>query len=407
MLKQLEDSGIEAVPAPAFASDAGNAKKLVRQVLSAGIDAVAYIIASGGTERMVLESAREIVLPIFLVASPSENSIAAACEVFPKLRSMGKCVRLIFNQKIGEAVIHKMGQIAEISQITRKLRQTRLGLVGGRSSWLVSDCTDFGLIRDKIGPQVVQVDLSELIEVVEKVPESRAKEISRGLLSNVSKVVEATERDVIQAVKIYLGVKNLAARYRLDALSIKCFDLIPTLNNTGCFAVSMMIDEGVIAGCEGDVSTTLTMLMLHYLTNKPVWMANTCSIDRTKNTLTFAHCTISTKFLGDVSRVALRSHFESGKGVSIQGRPEPRQKVTIARLGRPNADRMVVATGIISRSGMAREDMCRTQIEVKLDGKVETFLNNLLGNHVAVVEGDISSKLRDLCDHLGVSMVHV
>jgi L-fucose isomerase-like protein len=407
VLKQLKDSEIEIVSLQTFALDVKGANKLVKQVLSAEVDALAYIIASGGAERMVLESARNVTLPIFLLANSSDNSFAATCEVLPKLKSMGKRVKPIFNGKIGEVITREMRQIVEIDKVIQRLHQTRLGLLGGLSPWLVSGCTDFKLIKDKIGPQIVPVDLSELVEIIKEIPNSRANEISREFLSSVSKMVEPTERDLTQAVKIYLGLKNLVAKYQLDALSIKCFDLIPALDNTGCFAVSRMIDEGVIAGCEGDIDTTLTMLVLHYLTNEPVWLANTCSIDQVENTLTFAHCTIATKLLEDASKVTLRSHFESGKGVSIQGAPKLGQKVTIARLGGLKMDRMVIATGTIHQSDMGGEHMCRTQVEVRLDGKVETFTDNLLGNHVAISRGDISSKLRGFCDLLAINTIPV
>jgi L-fucose isomerase-like protein len=251
------------------------------------------------------------------------------------------------------------------------------------------------------------VNLSELVKEVEKIPSSEARKISEEFISNVLKMVEPTEMDVVQAAKIYLGLKNLVKKHNLDAFSIRCFDIIPTLDNTGCLAVSKMIDEGVIAGCEGDIDTTLTMLVLHYLTNEPVWLANTCSIDRVKNTLTFAHCTIATKLFEDGSKVTLRSHFESGKGVSIQGALKPGQKVTIARLGGLKLDKMVIATGTIRQSDMGYEHMCRTQVEVRLDGKVEAFIDNLPGNHVAIVKGDISSKLQDFCDKLGINAISI
>ena len=70
-------------------------------------------------------------------------------------------------------------------------------------------------------------------------------------------------------------------------------------------------------------------------------------------------------------------------------------------------DRMVIATGTIRRSNMGHEHMCRTQVEVRLDGKVETFINNLLGNHVTIMRGDISSKLQDLCDRLGINVIFI
>jgi len=49
--------------------------------------------------------------------------------------------------------------------------------------------------------------------------------------------------------------------------------------------------------------------------------------------------------------------------------------------------------------------MWRTQVEVRLDGKVETFINNLFGNHVTIVKGDISSKLQDFCDKLEINVI--
>ncbi len=407
VLKQLKDSGIEAVSPQTFASDMESADKLVKQVLSAEVDALAYLITSGGTERMIIESAKNVALPIFLLANSSDNSFAAACEVLPKLKSMEKRAKSIFSEKIDETAVHEMTQIDVGPEVIQKLRRTRLGLIGEPSPWLVSICTDFQLIRDKIGPRIVQVDLSELVKEVGKISSSEARKISDGFLSNVLKMVEPTEMDVVQAAKIYLGLKNLVKKYNLDSLSVRCFDLIPALDNTGCFAVSKMIDEGVIAGCEGDIDTTLTMLVLHYLTNEPVWLANTCSIDRAKNTLTFAHCTIATKLLEDASKVTLRSHFESGKGVSIQGVLKQGQKVTIARLGGLKMDKMVIATGTIRRSDMGHEHMCRTQVEVRLDSKVKAFINNLLGNHVAIVKGNISFKLQDLCDKLRINAISI
>lgn len=405
VLKQLKDSGIEAVSPQTFASDVESAEELVKQVLSAGVDALAYVITSGGTERIILESTKNVALPIFLLANSSDNSFAAACEVLPKLKSMGKRAKPIFSEKIDETAVREMKQIDEIHEVIQKLRRTRLGLIGEPSPWLVSICTDFQLIKDRIGPRIVQVDLSELVKEVEKIPSSEARKISEEFLSNVLKMVEPTEMDIVQAAKIYLGLKNLVKKHNLDVFSIRCFDIIPTLDNTGCLAVSKMIDEGVIAGCEGDVDTTLTMLVLNYLTNEPVWMANTCSIDRAKNTLTFAHCTIATKLLEDASKVTLRSHFESGKGVSIQGALKPGQKVTIARLGGLKMDKMVIATGNIRQSDASHEHMCRTQVEVRLDGKVEAFIDNLLGNHVTILKGDISSKLQDFCDKLRIDVI--
>jgi len=211
VLKQLKDSKIEVVASQTFASDVKSAKKQAKHVLSARVDALVYMITSGGTERMILESAKNVALPIFLLANSSDNSFAAACEVLPKLKSIGKRTKLIFGEKIDETIMREM-KTDEISEVIRKLHRTRLGLIGMPSPWLVSICTDFQSIRDRIGPRIVQVDVSELVKEVKKIPGSEARKISEVFLPNVSKMVEPTKTDVIQAAKIYLGLKKLVKK---------------------------------------------------------------------------------------------------------------------------------------------------------------------------------------------------
>ena len=46
----------------------------------------------------------------------------------------------------------------------------------------------------------------------------------------------------------------------LDACVVRCFDLVTDLRTTGCLALSWLLDQGVVAGCEGDIPATLTMV---------------------------------------------------------------------------------------------------------------------------------------------------
>ena len=75
-------------------------------------------------------------------------------------------------------------------------------------------------------------------------------------------------------------------------------------------------DEGIPAGGEGDLQTIMTMLMAYAVTGKPAFMGNPSFIDRKRNELILAHCSVPTKM---VDEFIIRDHFETGRGIGLQG----------------------------------------------------------------------------------------
>lgn len=65
------------------------------------------------------------------------------------------------------------------------------------------------------------------------------------------------------------------------------------------------------------------------LFGKTAWMANTDGIDVQRNVLRLAHCTVSLPLVADFR---LHSHFESGLGVSVEGRLK-NGPATLVRIG--------------------------------------------------------------------------
>ena len=68
------------------------------------------------------------------------------------------------------------------------------------------------------------------------------------------------------AKTIYLALKELVSRHRLQGFTLRCFDLLTTVHNTGCLALARLNAEGIVSGCEGDVPTLLTMAIVKVLT---------------------------------------------------------------------------------------------------------------------------------------------
>ena len=134
-------------------------------------------------------------------------------------------------------------------------------------------------------------------------------------------------------------------------------------------------------------------------------MANIAKIDKDKNIVTLAHCTIATKMIADLSKATLLPHKESGKGVAVRGSLK-KGKVTLVRLG-GNLDKMLIARGEMIGSDMQEQDLCRTQVEVQLESNVEDYLANALGNHQILAYGDLEQELLDFCKFKGIESIRM
>ena len=380
-------------------------QKAVKELLSKSPD-VFVVLVTGGTERIIQFAFRDTNLPLVLLACDRANSLAAALEMFPRLRDMGKDVKLIFVEKYDEAIFKAFENFLATRKAVRKLKETTLGIFGSLSPWLIGCTSDYRLLEDKFGLNIKHIDLLTLYQEFQEIPLDIAQEEAKQILGGVGEVKEPSFEALVEATRLYLAVRKIAEREHLNALTIKCFEMLPVVDNTMCLALSKLNDEGIIAGCEGDINAALSMLLLHYLTARPAWMANPVSINYERNTLTLAHCTVAMKLISDHRKTVLRSHFESGRGVAVQG-PIEKGKVTLMRLGGPGLDKMMILSGEVIDADMGYGHMCRTQAEVKLRGSVADFVDRSLGNHLALAPGDVLERLIQVCALLQIEPVTI
>lgn len=348
-----------------------------------------YFVVTGGTENTILElwDSRQAAPdePVFLLAHPTSNSLPAALEVLARLQQDGIPGRIFYLKGPDDAVAYQ--QIADgvhDLDVRRALRQARIGLVGEPSDWLVASTPDLETVHTRWGPTVVPVDLSAVQEVIRTVPQAQLASHIASLVDQATGVREPSAAEIEDVVRVYVALKKVVEQHALDAITVRCFDLVLNMKTTGCFALAQLADEGIIAGCEGDLVSTVGLLWAHKLLGQVPWMANPAQLDTERNTLWLAHCTVPRTI---VQEYCLRSHFESGLGVGIQGTLST-GPVTLLRIGGMGMDRLWLAEGDIVQAGFA-ENLCRTQAQVHLTrgGSVGDLLSAPLGNHLVLVMG--------------------
>ncbi len=192
-----------------------------------------------------------------------------------------------------------------------------------------------------------------------------------------------TDKDMEGALKIYAGLKALVAKHRLDGLTIRCFDLLTSVHNTGCLALAMLNAEGITAACEGDIPAMLSMAIMRQKYGKSGFQVNLSRI--AGGNFLFAHCTVP---LDMVSDYCYDTHFESGIGVAIHG-ILPVGPARLFKLGADLEHCIDERVNIIDNP--YGNNLCRTQVvvrgwadrdkEVGRDALRNYMLHEPLGNH--------------------------
>ena len=358
-----------------------------------------WFVQTGGVENEVIRRRRSRTQqgkaePLLLIAHPRHNSLPAALEILAQARQEGGTGRIYLLKGADDAqTLADIRQTARCLEANRKLSEDRLGLVGASSDWLVASSHRAEIVSARFGTKVVPIPVDELRAQVARDPapktgpEFEAWERAAGADG-------ATREAFARAAGIYRGLRELVRIHRLSAVTVRCFDLVVQDGATGCLALSRLADEGISAGCEGDVPSALMLRWIWHLTGQTGWMANPSDLDARKGDLLLAHCTVP---LGLVDGHRFKTHFESGVGIGIDGTFAP-GPATVLRLGGANLERWWGAEGTLAEN-LHEADLCRTQARLRVaPAAVAELLDAPLGNHLVMVPGHVKGLFREAFD---------
>ncbi|PKK88578.1 MAG: hypothetical protein CVV64_18180 [Candidatus Wallbacteria bacterium HGW-Wallbacteria-1] len=342
------------------------------------------LIATGGVEHHVLKYISRIHEPIFLLSTGEDNSMAASLEVMAALRNMGRD----FHFSPGRAqIIDTLRRLAAASGTMTSLSRCKLGIIGPPSDWLVASAVDTMTLENRWGIRVVKIPMQQFLEQLESIEVKDENPFTELFLKkfNCWKGSEARSTDPLfhHAAQIYTLLKSYVEKYELSALTLNCFPLT-NMGMTACLALAALNHEGIISGCEGDVATTVSMMISRALLGVSSFMANVSWIDSVEGDLELSHCTIDPSLVSDFE---LDTHFETNQGIAIRGRLKTPAPVTLFRLGGMDLDKWFIASGsaINNLDGPHR---CRTGVRIRCSREVAlSLLQNPLGNHMLLVPG--------------------
>lgn len=317
----------------------------------------------------------------YLLTSGKSNSLAASLEILSYLGQQGLKGEVLHGSP--EYLRSRINALETVAIARQKLQGARIGVIGEPSDWLISSHADPVALMDRIGAKLESVPMEELVQEI-----GRSKADAAPSEVPMADNVRASYPG---ATQIYHALEVLVKNHKLNALTLRCFDLLSSVGNTGCLALASFNADGFPASCEGDVPALLSMMISQALTGFTGFQANPSRIDVETGEILFAHCTVPFNM---VRNWQYDTHFESGIGVGIHGEI-PEGPVTIFKVS-GKLDRFFAAEGELLYN-QYEENLCRTQVVLKVKPEeARYFLTKPIGNHHIIVPGHCKALFEEL-----------
>ncbi len=317
----------------------------------------------------------------YLLTSGKSNSLAASLEILSYLRQQGLKGEVLHGSP--EYLHERVHTLETVASARKKLQGMRIGVIGQPSDWLIASHADPMAVMDKLGARLVEIPMEELLREIANAPSENAP-ADEPMAGNV-------RRSYPGATQVYHALEKLVARYELGAFTLRCFDLLTAVGNTGCLALASFNADGIPASCEGDVPALLSMMIAQALTGVTGFQANPSRIDVETGQILFAHCTVPFNMVTDWQ---YDTHFESGIGVGIHGNL-PEGPVTVFKVD-GKLSRHFAAEGELLHN-QYEDNLCRTQVVLQLKPEdARYFLTDSIGNHHIILPGHCKALLEEL-----------
>ncbi|MHC4753217.1 MAG: hypothetical protein ACYTFW_25545, partial [Planctomycetota bacterium] len=236
----------------------------------------------GGAPKAAMDRIIDVRLPTAVFSQPFSGH---GWMYFPQWQKTGKKVILLPTSDWGQ-----IDQVVRLMRVAPHLRQTRIIVVRGPLGTAAACSAE--QIKKRFGAELIPVTIEETVQAHQAVDIKAAKaEAEKYWLSKAKKIVEPSREEIINSARFYLAMKDLMIKNRAQAVTSSNCMGGPA---KGCLTFSKLNDLGLVGACEGDMDSTLTMIMFGYAFGVPGFITDPV-FDTSENALIHFHCTSATK----------------------------------------------------------------------------------------------------------------
>ena len=224
-------------------------------------------------------------------------------------------------------------------------------------------------IEAVFGTKVRRTSAEEINAAYRKADLAQARECAASWMREARQVVEPTREEIERSAAIYLAMRDVMKQHGAQAITVDCLTLFygGKLPAYPCLGFFQLNNDGLVGACEGDLESTVSMLLTGYLVGRPGYISDPV-IDTSLNRIIYAHCVAPSKVFGPTGRsnpYDIRSHSEDRKGACVRSLMPLGEIVTTLKFDA--ARKEVVIHQAKAVENIDEDKACRTKLAAEVN----------------------------------------
>jgi hypothetical protein len=257
---------------------------------------------------------------------------------------------------------------------------------------------------------VQNVTFAEINDAWKAADKDQSRAVADRWEKGATAVVGVSRETLETSAAMYLGMKSVLQKYGANAITINCLGGFygGHIHAYPCLGFYQLNNEALIGGCECDVRSAATMVLMTALTQgRPGYISDPV-IDTSKRQIIYAHCVASNRVFGPegpTNPYEILTHSEDRQGASVRS-VMPAGYMTTTLEIQPDQKQILFHQG--KAVGNDPDDRaCRTKLCVEPVGDIEKLFTewDRWGWHRVTCFGDLKQPVFALADALGWKIV--
>ena len=332
-----------------------------------------------------------------------------------KLSSQNKPVKWFFGHP-GQSLFDERFEITiQALRALVNLPGKRVALIGGVAPSFDNLIIDYRHPQELLGVEIQEIDLDRVLDIArgldQKEVENTIQALQAGGKLNPGRSTSALEK----SARVYQAVLQLSHEHGFESAALSCWPQFKADYDLAvCSVIGHLNSTGLIAACEGDLTSAISMLLLRYLTGGEITtLMDLVSIDGADDSVLLWHCGPTPVELADEAGATIQPLwlFDGADGHQIGLHNDlvlQPGKATVLGLT-ADFQHMLVLEGMIDNSKPSYMGSRGWLTDLRLNGQginiadlVQTIMISGFQHHYPLAYGSLGDAGLELCGWLGL-----
>ena len=349
----LRSAGIDVVEAPEAVCDPASCDRVAGWFESQKLDALHALVITWSFDHYSIQIQQRLKRPLAIRSIPGirTGSLVGGMQLSNVLGDIEYPHKLFYGALEQTEVTGQTVAFLKACTIQNRLIGANIAVIGRRTEGMTPTAVDELEILRLFGVRLLNYGLDEFNLLAAQIPSERASAAWSEVKAGASQVLSTDEHGLL-TMQNYLALKELAQTQHLSAISMGSY---PQCQGTMCLPLALLNEHGFPGGCEGDVNSTIAMLILSMLTDHPVHFGEMLEVDEPANSLVTSHCGAGSPSLADENGYILCPVRLANNGVCVRFTSKPGPITYLNLVGRKGNYRLCALQGQAVPTGMVFE----------------------------------------------------